>query len=379
MKVSRYWALALSFVLGTSSPLVRAEITIGISLPLSGPVASLGIPSKSGLPFWPQEIAGEKLKVIVVDDAGDPAAATRNARKFVEDKVDVLVGTNATPASVAMTAVAYESKTPHFSFAPVEMTDGKDAWTFRIAMPQSFYVAGIVEHMKRSGVKTIGFLGVSDALGETHLQPLLEQAKAAGMTVTAIERFARADTSVTAQALRLMSAHPDAILVAASGGGAALPQKALKERGYSGKIYHGAAATSPDFIRLAGKDADGIIVVASPEWVADQLPETHPARKVALGFVQRYEAANGPGTRSVFAANAYEVGLILQNVVPVALEQAKPGTPEFRRALKSAIENMNEIPVTKGTLKYSAADHWGRGMSARVMVTVANGKWILAQ
>ena len=379
MKAKRFCALALSVGLAVFVPLVKAEITVGVSLPLSGGAASLGVPSKTGLPFWPQEIAGEKLKVIVVDDAGDPAAATRNARKFVEDKVDVLVGTLTTPAAVAMTQVAFESQTPHFSFAPVEVADGRDAWTFRIAMQQSFYVAGIVDHMKRSGVKTIGFLGVSDALGETHLQPLLEQAKAAGMAVTAVERFARADTSVTAQALRLVTARPDAILIAASGGGSALPQKALKERGYTGKIYHGAAATSPDFIRLAGKDADGIIVVASPEWVADQLPESHPARKVALDFVQRYEAANGPGSRSVFAANTYEVGLILQNVIPVALKKGKPGTPEFRRALKNAIESMNDISVTKGELKYSATDHWGRGPSARVMVTVANGKWALAR
>lgn len=354
-----------------------SALTVGVSLPLSGGGAGLGVPTRAGLQFWPQEIAGEKLKVIVMDDAGDPAAATRNARRFVEDNADVIVGTSVTPAAVAMTQVANESQVPHFAMAPVEMTDGKDAWSFRIPMPQRFYIAAIVEHMKRSGLNTIGFLGYSDALGETHLQALNEQAKAAGMTVTAVERFTRADTSVTAQALRLVSTRPDAILVAASGGGAALPQKALKERGYTGKIYHGAATTSPDFIRLAGKDAEGALVVSSPEQVPEQLPQSHPGRKVALDFVQRYESVHGPGTRSLFAANMYDVALVLQSTVAVALKQGKPGTPEFRRALKAAIESMEEIATPKGGLRYTATDHFGRNESARVLLTVKDGKWTL--
>ena len=356
-----------------------AEIVVGVSLPLSGPAAMLGVPTRNGLQFWPQEIAGEKLKVVVLDDAGDPAAATRNARRFVEDKADVLVGSVPTPAATAITQVAYEAQVPHFSFAPVEVADGKDAWTYRISMPQAFFVTGIVEDMKRVGVKTVGFLGLSDAYGELHLQALNEQAKAAGITVIAVERFTRADTAVTAQVLRVLATRPDAVLVAASGGGAALPQKALKERGYQGRIYHGSATTSPDFIRLSGKDVEGALVISSPEQIPEQLADAHPARKVALDFVQRYEAVHGPGSRSLFASNIYDVGLVLQTAVPVALKQAKPGTPQFRVALKNAIESMNAISTPKGLLKYTATDHWGRDANARILLSVSNGKWVPAR
>lgn len=377
MRLARLLAPLLAAGCAALSCPASAEITIGVALPLSGGGAALGVPARTGIPFWPQEIAGEKLKVIVMDDAGDPATATRIARRFAEDKVDLIVGSIITPPAIAVSQVANEARVLNFSAAPLEVPDGKDAWTFRLPMPHSFYMAGIVQHMKQSGVKTVGFLGWSDAYGEINLQALNEQSKEAGIKVTSVERFTRADTSVTAQALRVVATQPEAILVAASGGGAALPQKALKERGYKGRIYHVPAAISPDFIRLAGKDAEGALVLSGPDQVPEQLPESHPARKAALDFVQRYEAAHGAGSRTQFAANLYDVGLVLQKTVPVALKQAKPGTPEFRAALKSAVETMDEVLTPKGELKYSATDHWGRGASARVMLTVNDGKWAL--
>ena len=358
---------------------VQAEVTVGVSLSLTGPAAALGVPSQNAIRFWPTEIAGEKIKVVVLDDAGDPAAGTRNARRFVEDKADIIVGTIPTPVSVAIAQVAYDSKIPQISPAPVEIPDGKDAWTFRIAMPLGWFAKSAFEHMKRSGVKTVGFLGLSDAFGDLHLQALNEYAKEAGLTVVAVERFTRADTSVTAQALRVVAARPDAVLVAASGGGSALPQKALKERGYTGKIYHGAAAVTPDFIRLAGKDVEGVFVVTGPELVAEQLPDSHPGKKVSLDFSERYEKVFGAGTRSLFASNMYDLGLILQASVPVALKQARPGTPEFRLALKNAIESMPTVISPKGKLRYTASNHWGRDDDARMLVTVTDGKWVLVR
>ena len=377
MQVTRFLRSLVACGLAAAFTTAYAEITIGVSLSLTGGAAGLGVPSKNAIQFWPTEIAGEKLKVVVLDDAGDPAAATRNARRFAEDKADVIVGTMPVPASAAIAQVASEAQVPHFSPAPLEMTDGKDAWTFKISMPLGFYVTSAIEHMKRTGVKTVAFLGLSDGYGDVHLQALNEQAKAAGISVIAVERFTRADTSVTAQAVRVVSARPDAVLVAASGGGSALPQKALKERGYKGKIYHGAASASADFIRLAGKDIEGAYVVTGPEIVSDQLPESHPGRKVALDFDRRYEEVYGAGSRSLFASNMYDVGLVLQTAVPVALKQAKPGTPQFRVALKNAIESMETVASPKGLLRYTATNHWGRNDSARVLVTSANGKWIL--
>lgn len=357
----------------------QADITVGVSLALSGPGASLGIPAKNALELWPSEIAGEKINLMVLDDVGDPTAATKNARRFHDERADVFIGSANTPSTIAMAQVAYEVQLPQLSPAPAEVAEGKDAWTFRMAMPAAFYMDGLIDHMKKSGVKTIGFLGLSDAYGELYLKALTKVADASGITVVATERFARADASVTAQALRVTAARPDAVLVVAVGGGAALPQKALQERGFKGRVYHTPASISGDFIRLAGASAEGVLVASGPEQVPEQLPAEHAAKKVATTFVTEYEKKFGPGSRTQFAAHIYDFGQVLAKAVPAALKKAKPGTPEFRVALKDALETVGGIPTSKGMLKYTRTDHWGHGTDARVMLVLQGGDWKLVR
>lgn len=371
---SRLGAL-LAALLVTSA--AHAEIKIGVSIGLTGPGASVGIPLKNALALWPDAIGGEKLNVIILDDAGDPATATKNARRLIdEDKVDVILGSANTPSTIAIASVSNERKTVQLSPAPAELPPGADPYVFRAVMHGAYWSEGLVQAMKKAGVKSVGFLGVADAYGEAFLQGVSKQADGAGLKMVAVERFNRSDATVTAQALKLVSANPDAILVVAIGGGAAMPQKALMERGYKGKIYHTSASVSPDFLRLAGKDAEGALVISGPEQVPEQLPDAHPGKKVALQFVQAYEAKYGLGSRTQFAAHVYDFGLVLEQIVPVALMKAKPGTPEFREALKTAIE-ATRTTVTKGVLAYTPTDHWGHDSSARVMLTVADGKWKL--
>jgi len=371
-------AIATGFLAALTAHAAQADIHVGVSTSLTGPGASLGIPVRNALTLlWPKEIAGEKIVVQILDDAGDPTAATKNAWRFVEDKADVIVGAANTPATIAIAQVANEAKVVQLSPAPAELPEGKDPWVFRVVMHARYYTDGLLEHMKKSGVKTLGFLGLSDAYGESYLQAFQEKAEAAGIKLTAVERFTRADSSVAGQALSVVASQPDAVVVVAVGGGAALPQKALKERGYQGKIYHTAASVSPDFLRLAGDDAKGALVSSGPEQVAEQLPDSHPGKQNALKFVTEYEAKYGPGSRTQFAAHIYDFALVLQKIVPVALEKARPGTPEFRAALRDALENAGGITVTKGVLKYTPSDHWGFGPDARVIITPDGSGWKL--
>src|SRR5947208_16044722 len=83
------------------------EIVIGISISTTGPAAALGIPERNALDFVPKEIGGVPIKVIVLDDGGDPTAATTNARRFVtESKADIIMGSSTTPPTVAVSTVA---------------------------------------------------------------------------------------------------------------------------------------------------------------------------------------------------------------------------------------------------------------------------------
>ena len=353
-----------------------ADITIGVVAPLTGPASGLGIPAGNQVKLWPKQIGGEKLNVILMDDASDPTQGVTHAKRFVAaDKVDIIMGSVATPVAAAIAQVAEESATPQVAWSPVALPAGKDKWVFRL--PQSNAVMGhaIIEHMKRQGIKTVGFLGYRDAYGETWLNDFKPQAEKAGIKLVAVERFARADTSVTGQALKLVSANPDAMLVVASGSGAAMPQMALMERGYKGKVYQTHAAATRDLMRVGGKQVEGSFVVSGPAVLAEQLPDSHPSKAEAIKFVQQYEKAYGPGSRNQFAGHAYDSILIMEKAVPIALKKAKPGTPEFRAALRDAFESMGRTVLAHGVLNWTPQDHWGYTDDTGVMMRVTNGEF----
>ena len=376
MKKFRATLLALATACACAAAL--ADVTIGVSLPLTGPTSALGIPIKDAIALWPTSIGGEKLKVVILDDATDPTNAAKNARRFVtEDKVDILMGSAATPTANAVAAVASETGTPHITFAPIDVSPSKSPWSYN--MPQSTRVMShaIVAHMKKNGVKTLGFLGYTDAYGELFLRDMKAEMAGTNMKFVDEERFARTDTSVTGQALKVTAANPDAILIVASGSGAAMPHKALVERGYKGKIYQTHGAASMALIRVGGKDVEGAYVVSGPGTVAEQLPADHPSKKVAMAHVAQWEQRNGPNSRNPFAGHAYDASIILQKIVPVALKSAKPGTPEFRAALKTALENAGPIPLYHGTVKYTATDHAGYTNETGVILKIVNGNWKL--
>ena len=353
-----------------------ADITIGVIAPMTGAASGLGIPAGNQAKLWPKTIAGEKLNVIVMDDATDPNQGVTHAKRFVtNDKVDVIMGSVATPVAAAVAQVAEEAATPQIAWSPVAVPAGKDKWLFRL--PQSNAVMGhaIIEHMKKQGIKSVGFLGYSDAYGETWLNDFKPQAEKAGIKFGPVERFARADTSVTGQALKLVQANPEAILVVASGSGAAMPQMALAERGYKGKIYQTHAAATRDLMRVGGKAVEGGFVVSGPAVLAEQLPDSHPSKAEAIKFVQQYEKAYGPGSRNQFAGHAYDSIIVLEKAVPIALKKARPGTPEFRAALRDAFEQIGKTTLAHGVLNWTPTDHWGYTDDTGVMMKDTGGEF----
>lgn len=375
MKKIRTLMAATVALLATGHAL--ADITIGVSISLTGPTSALGVPTKNGIELWPKSIAGEKLNIIMLDDATDPTLAVKNTRRFItEDKVDVIVGSVATPVAAAMSDVATEGQTVQLMLSPVVLPEGKGAWSFR--MPQSTAVMAIpiVEHWKKTGVKTFGFLGYADAYGEAWLKDIMPLAEKAGIKMVATERFARSDTTVTGQALKLVSANPDAILVVASGSGAAMPHKGLVERGYAkGKIYQTHGAASRDLMRIGGADVEGSFVSSGPAVVAPLLPDGNASKAIGVKYVAEYEKAYGKGSANQFGAHAFDVVIVLEKAIPLALKKGKPGTKEFRAGLKEALETMGRTPVSQGVLNYTVTDHFGYTPETGVLLKIVGGEW----
>src|SRR6476469_294718 len=356
------------------------EITIGITITTTGPAAALGMPERNALDFVPKEIGGVPLKVIVLDDGGDPTNATTNARRFVtESKADIIMGSSTTPPSIAVSNVANEAGIPHIAMAPFPITPDRAKWS--VDMPQPVPIMGKVlyEHMKAHNIKTVGYIGYSDSYGDLWFNDFKMQAVPMGMTMVDEERFARPDTSVAGQVLKLVAANPDAVLVGASGTAAALPQSALRERGYKGLIYQTHGAASMDFIRIAGAAADGVLMASGPVMDPEDHTDSALTKKPGLALNTAYEGKYGPNSRSQFAGHSYDAFLVLERVIPVALKKAKPGTPEFREAIRQALLTERDIAASQGVYNFTEKDRYGLDDRSRILLTVKDGKYVLAK
>jgi branched-chain amino acid transport system substrate-binding protein len=360
----------------------QADITVGVTVSATGPAASLGIPEKNTIDIMPRTIGGQKVNYIVLDDASDTTAAVTNARRLItESKVDIILGSTTTPNSLAMLDVVSESQTPMISLAAsariVEPVDAKRRWVFKTPQNDIMMALAIAQHMADNGIKTVAFIGFADAYGEGWLQEFGKAAGLKGIQVVATERYNRTDSSVTGQVLKVVGANPQAVLIAGSGTPAALPQKALKERNYGGRIYQTHGVANNDFLRVVGADGEGTLLPSGPVLVAAQLPATHPAKKSALEYVSAYEAKFGKGSVSTFGAHAWDAGILMKAAVEAALKKgAQPGTPAFRAALRDALEGAKEVAGAHGIFTMSANDHNGLDQRGRVMVKIQQGAWV---
>jgi branched-chain amino acid transport system substrate-binding protein len=358
-----------------------ADINVGVTVSATGPAASLGIPEKNTIALMPQKIGNEKVNYIVLDDASDTTTAVSNTRKLIsEQKVDLIMGSTITPNSLAMVDVVADAEVPLISMAAsariVDPANPKTRWVFKTPQSDALMSDAIAVHMKANGVKTIGYIGFADAYGESWLAEIKRSAETAGIKVIADEKYNRNDPSVTGQVLKLVAARPDAILIGASGTPAATPQKELVARNYKGKVYQTHGVANADFLRVVGKDGNGTILPSGPMLVYEQLPDTNPVKKVAAEYITKYEQKFG--TRSTFGGHAWDTYLLLNQAIPIALKKGKPGTREFRTALRDALEAANVV-ATHGVFVMSGNDHNGLDNRARVMVRIDNGKWMLTK
>ncbi len=382
-KLIQHFAQAVACLAFSAS--AAAEVTIGIDLSTTGPAAAIGTQSMNAIRLWPDTLGGQPAKYVILDDATDVSQAVRNFRKLTsENKVDAIVGPNVTPAALAGLDVLQETGTPMVALAAsvsivAPPADPKKRWAFKLPQNDSLMASALVDDMRRRGIKTIGLIGFADSYGEGWAKEFAA-ASAGNPKIVGQETFQRTDQSVTGQVLKLMAAKPDAILIAGAGTPAALPQKTLVGRGYAGKIYQTHGIGTLEFLKIGGKDVEGTLFPTGPGVVARELPENNPVRKVALEFADRYEAQYGPNSLTQFAGDAWGAWMLLDSAVARALKSgAKPGTPEFRVALRDALEDTRNLTVPNGVLNISAQDHQGFDERARVMATIRDNKFSYAQ
>ena len=373
-------ALLLAALTSLAAPLAHAQLKIGVIASATGPTAAVGIPQKNSAALLPKKIGGLDVEYTVFDDASDSSQTVALVKKLLTDNVDAIIGPSGSPNSMAALQFVAEARTPLLAtvgtVAVVLPMDEQKRWVFKTTQNDGLICEALVAHMVKHGVKTVGFLGFNDAYGESWFGVFVPMIEKAGIKLVANERFQRTDQSVIGQATKIVAANPDAVLIGAAGGPTVLPHTTLVERGYKGQIYQTHGAATPDFVRLGGRSVDGAVMAASLMLVLDQVPDTNPAKKQALEYIAAYEKMYGtkPAT---FGANVFDAGLLLQRAVPEALKKAKPGTPEFRSALRDALETIKDLVGTQGVYTMTPQDHSGFDKRGRELMALRDGKWQL--
>lgn len=374
--------LAVSLLIGALfAGTSHAQVKIGVVSSSTGPIAMVGIPQKNTVPLMPTKAGGQSIRYIPLDDGSDPTASVVAIKKLIsEENVDAIIGPSGSPNAMGAIQFIAEAGVPLLApvgtAAVVLPMNEQKKWVFKTTQNDGLIASALLDHMAKTGVKTVGFIGTADPYGENWGKVFAEGAAKKGIRIVADERFQRQDTSVTAQALKVIAARPDAVLIAAPGSPAVLPQLALVDRGYKGKFYQTHGAALPDFLKLGGKKVEGTILAASLMLVLDQVPDSHPSKKIAKGYMAAYEKTYGV-TPATFGGNMFDAGLLLEKAIPLALAKGKPGTPEFRSALRDALEQTRELAATQGVYNMTPADHSGFDERGRELITVSNGTWTL--
>ena len=362
-----------------AATVAQADITIGVNLSSTGPAASLGMAEKNAVTIGPTTIAGQKVNYVIYDDATDTTTAVQNVKRLIsESKADVLVGPTTSPTSKAVIDTVAEAKTPMIQLSPgipVSSDDPKRRWIFNAPPADDVYAAALIKHMLKKGVKTVSVIAVDDAYGENCTKAYKLLADAKGIKTLTVEKYKRADTSATAQVLKAMQGNPDAVYIASSGTPGALPHVALIERGYKGKIYQSGGSANAEFLRVGGKALEGSFMLGSPLLAAEQFPDNYPGKKEAMDFVKVYEAKYG--ARNFFASLSWNALKIIEAAVPKALKVAKPGTEQFRVALRDAIEATKGLKGAGTVFTMSKTDHTGINQLGMCLLKIENGKWKL--
>ena len=368
-------------LLGLTIASADAQIRIGLMVSATGPTSAIGIPQKNTGDILPRTIGGVRVEYISLEDGGDTTRAVQNVKKLIaENNIDALIGPSTTPNAFAILDVIADARVPMMATVGtssiVEPLDAKKRWVYKTTQNDDLIAAALLEHMAKNSVKSVGFIGFNDPYGENWLKVFSALGEKAGVKVVAVERYGRTDSSVTGQTLKLIAAKPDAMLIAAVGGPAVLPQATLREQGFKGTVYQTHAVATDDFIKLGKDKVEGTVLAAGPMLVIDEIADSNPTKKVALAYIAAYEKQFGtkPAT---FGANTWDSGLLLERAIPVALKTAKPGTEAFRSALRDALEQEREVVGCQGVFNMSPTNHNGMDERARVLVTVRDGKFRL--
>src|SRR5690606_630653 len=200
-------------------------------------------------------LGDEIAHYILLDDASDPTIATQNIQRLIdEQQVDVIVGPNLSTTRDGAIEIAQRSETPLILLTTITDADRSDTphqdWVFPLVPERHLMARGAAAHMQRNNHSTVAFFGLANAYGNEWYTEFAQAAAEHGLQLVTDERYQPGDSKLIEPASRVFELTPDAVLIGDRGTSAAMAHKALRERGYTGPIYHTDDIAVPEFLQV---------------------------------------------------------------------------------------------------------------------------------
>jgi len=366
----------LLFAEGT--PLGAAEsIKIGVILSITGRGGFLGTPEKEAITVVVEDVNrqgglfGRQIELYFEDDQSNPTNSAIAATKLIRDKkVSCLIGSSLVVGCMAILPICEQEEVPQIAPAPITIPLKK--WIF--CVPVTDYRLG--QRMLKFGVDTfdakkIALLHSTDTYGMNGAQGIVENVDKHGASIVITEKFEPADTSMIPQLTKVKAARPDLIMLYANANPAAVIAKNYQQLGMETPLVASAGIPTPDFLKLAGKIAEGgrWIIFGLKDLYADQLPPDDPYRKNLFDPLRKaIQEKYGKTEWNGFYRNGYDP-------IRIAIEGLKIAGTDDRAALRDALEKVRYSGFL-GDFKYSPTDHEGTLGEAFVPVIIRDGRYM---
>jgi len=361
---------AISFSVIADNP-----IKIGAIISVTGPATFLGDPQQKTLE---QDIAkinaqggvlGRKLELVLYDDGSDAGKANAFAKRLIiQDEVDAIVGASTTGATMAIAAQIEAAKIPTLSLGGASViVEPVKPYIFK--MPHSDRMAAykILEDLKKRSFTQFALLSDTGGFGKSGRTEVIKAAEALNLKIVEDQQYGDKDTDMTPQLTKIKSSTAQAILIFGSGQAPAIIAKNCQQLQIKQAVYTSHGQASMEFIRLAGKAAEGIRMPTPALMIASSLPANDPQRNVSLEYEKAYESHYKLEV-STFGAYAHDALYLLVDAIKRA------GSTD-KEKVRAALEQTKGFVGVSGIYRMSATDHMGLDVSAFKMVEISNGNF----
>ena len=295
-------------------------VNIGYVGALTGALAHYGKDEENGVRLAIDDLNTQKIviagkhvqfKIDSQDDQADPRHATDAAQRLVDDNVSAVIGHTTSSTTLPTSTLYNKAGIPLLAPAVTnpKLTQQGFPYAFRLIandIQQGQTLAELaVQHFAAKRIAVIDDrsaygVGISDEF-EKHLKTL-------NGNLVSHESANDKETDFNAVLTRIKKNKPDLILFAGNDGQAAAMIQQIHHLGITAQFIAGDGVHTPEFIKLAGKDAEGVVTT---------LPG-FPLEKMRLGleFKLRFEQKYGP--IQLYAPYYYDAMQIIARAMQIA-------------------------------------------------------------